>query len=692
MAGFLKIAIAVALMAFSIAMAQAEQTKFSPLGLDKPTAKTSVVFIPGIMGSRLQLGDQVIWGDFPYDPELLVYRGENEIAVASPLKSIAVSGWDIKDRAYGNYFRDSIMDLEAEDWFRPFSYDWRASNEISARMLNSFLCAEVDQQGRPILIVAHSMGGLVLKLWLANHYSSGCSNRQGQRIEIAGIIFVATPHYGAPDTVTTMLTGSPDLFPVLENYYMPEMGTVGLSFDSIYELLPMQHAFEGAEFDDSALCLPNLTATAGAKRMRVFHRDSRGEYYLVNLFSSTVWGRLGVSERVTKLLTGFAVQANDAETYLQAKLDRARNVSCNLARFQMPAELQDKVIYLAGSLTENRAALSSTVDEILISDLELDDTELDFEVVDGLTLETKYIYINYGPGDTTVPEDIATFGRNQHARRENADHMGILSSFAFQDVLDVAQTRADLGARSSYGFWIDPAAEQPIFKVAKALNFAGVEAPLENWVVFASDSELPEAKGIDINRLSDIVRVMSEQQRSAALSAVSDESDIVRKIFLGEIGSNKAAAEFLFDSERSAEDSHFLATVPELSTIDRAKVALIAADEYFLMSEPDLARSMYGLAEYSAQRAFLEDDDSKGIMERAAIGYRVSNGLFVSVEGEKTVAEEVAVKWSDYIASPSSERLSGVEAALATASNATPNFSIDASEVSVVDELGVAQK
>jgi len=89
------------------------------------------------------------------------------------------------------------MHVSDHDTLIAFSYDWRQDNRLSALSLQEFLCALPDaQKARPIIFVAHSMGGLILKYWLGRiHPKPECPGGSMLNINVREIMFVGTPHF-----------------------------------------------------------------------------------------------------------------------------------------------------------------------------------------------------------------------------------------------------------------------------------------------------------------------------------------------------------------------------------------------------------------------------------------------------------------------------------------------------------------
>jgi pimeloyl-ACP methyl ester carboxylesterase len=73
-----------------------------------------------------------------------------------------------------------------------FAYDWRKSLTLSTAALRDLVLSLHNANGgKPVHLVAHSMGGLVVRAALMDH---------GPKLwpKLGRIVFIATPHYGAP--------------------------------------------------------------------------------------------------------------------------------------------------------------------------------------------------------------------------------------------------------------------------------------------------------------------------------------------------------------------------------------------------------------------------------------------------------------------------------------------------------------
>ncbi|TAL49442.1 hypothetical protein EPN83_00850 [Patescibacteria group bacterium] len=143
-----------------------QQTKLDP-----------VIIIPGLLGSQLKSGAWVI------DPVLHTYD-------------------DLLDTLKANGYAND------QNLFT-FPYDWRLSNVVNAINLrfkidevkNTCQCAKVD-------LVAHSMGGLIAREYIQS------SKYQG---DVGQLIFLGTPHLGAPEAYLTWEGGEIDIRDVFDS-------------------------------------------------------------------------------------------------------------------------------------------------------------------------------------------------------------------------------------------------------------------------------------------------------------------------------------------------------------------------------------------------------------------------------------------------------------------------------------------
>jgi pimeloyl-ACP methyl ester carboxylesterase len=149
----------------------------------------NMIFIPGVMGTMLSSRKGGIrWIDARTRNFLQELRlAPDGVSDAKPEYGIKVGEIDFTYMAF-------VDAVDARDDFNlaSFPYDWRKPLTQSAAALRDLVNKVYSENGdEPIHVVAHSMGGLMLRAALAEH---------GDEIwpKLDRIAFVGTPHYGSP--------------------------------------------------------------------------------------------------------------------------------------------------------------------------------------------------------------------------------------------------------------------------------------------------------------------------------------------------------------------------------------------------------------------------------------------------------------------------------------------------------------
>lgn len=151
----------------------------------------NLIVVPGIMGSMLQsegLGG-IWWID------MLRARNRLEGLALAPggMADLDNSARILPASVDITYapLRASIIQSGQFGGSIPFPYDWRKSPRASAQRLRDLVKQVHSDYGEPVHLVAHSMGGLVIRTALML-YGDEMWPKLGK------IVFIATPHYGAP--------------------------------------------------------------------------------------------------------------------------------------------------------------------------------------------------------------------------------------------------------------------------------------------------------------------------------------------------------------------------------------------------------------------------------------------------------------------------------------------------------------
>ena len=226
------------------------------LRLEGYSTKEPVLIIPGIAGSELYNGDDLIWADLAemiFDPNNPLDFGdhfltnnlmldENGNSINSIIASKAIEQLpDIPIIDAGAFnvdtFKSLREDLESaqyslnKDLFY-FPYDWRLNLDNSKDLLNTKIEEIKAQTGySKVNIIAHSMGGLLTKDYI-NSYGKNSIDK---------LIFVGTPHLGAPKAGKVLLAGDNFGIPWLEEERLKELGK---NSPALHQLLPNQKYFD----------------------------------------------------------------------------------------------------------------------------------------------------------------------------------------------------------------------------------------------------------------------------------------------------------------------------------------------------------------------------------------------------------------------------------------------------------------
>lgn len=210
--------------------------------------KYLVVVIPGIGGSVLadEKGTPV-WGP-GLIPVLSRVLNPEELSVDRPLTpvglfpSFATAPWHIITGYDGAVSRllnslelkpDDVVTAHPQKRRNPqaslvlFPYDFRHSVADAAARLDREIAWRLKDEKRKVIVVAHSMGGLVAARWWAEG---------GHRVT-EKIITLGTPYRGAVKALDWLVNGVS-----IAGFRLPEVTNVLRQWDSTYDLLPKYQA------------------------------------------------------------------------------------------------------------------------------------------------------------------------------------------------------------------------------------------------------------------------------------------------------------------------------------------------------------------------------------------------------------------------------------------------------------------
>ena len=208
----------------------------------RPGAPIAFV-LPGIMGSHIQIGSNRIW----FDPIGLIAGDMARIGIGAA--DVTPDGW--MDITYASLARHLAKTHEV----RPFAYDWRLSIQETAagfgRELDKAM-QDAESRGKPLRIVAHSMGGLVARLAMKGRWDR-FKTLSGSRL-----LQLGTPNQGS-HSMAAVLLGRDDFVQIIERWFdwkhdMREFLGIVRDFPGVLELLPWPEtdgqAADGVDYFD----------------------------------------------------------------------------------------------------------------------------------------------------------------------------------------------------------------------------------------------------------------------------------------------------------------------------------------------------------------------------------------------------------------------------------------------------------
>ncbi len=191
------------------------------------TDRAVVVILPGVMGSHLQVGGKDrVW----FDPVDIATGGLAKIAWDKP-------GVEAEE-LFGMFYGDLSQRLAESHRVERFAYDWRQPLDVLGERLGEFLDRLMKQTKQPIRLLAHSMGGLVVRacIYKRRPVMDALMARDGARLVMLG-----TPNQGAHSMVENLL-GKGDTLRTLVRldvtHSMQEVLDIVAGFRGALQLLP----------------------------------------------------------------------------------------------------------------------------------------------------------------------------------------------------------------------------------------------------------------------------------------------------------------------------------------------------------------------------------------------------------------------------------------------------------------------
>jgi pSer/pThr/pTyr-binding forkhead associated (FHA) protein len=197
--------------------------------LARMPSRHPVVFVPGLMGSELWLGNERVWPNVKVmfkNPEMYRYPSPVPLEPRGIVDQVVIVPNLIKLDQYnrlGDYLTEDLGYERGKDFFE-FAYDWRQDVRISARQLGQLV--EAIPTSQPVTLIGHSLGTMVSRYYVE---CLGGSKRVERMILMGG------PHIGVVKGLTSLLV-APEVLPF--GIMGERLRRVITTFPSCYQIIP----------------------------------------------------------------------------------------------------------------------------------------------------------------------------------------------------------------------------------------------------------------------------------------------------------------------------------------------------------------------------------------------------------------------------------------------------------------------
>lgn len=197
--------------------------------MSESAGRRTVVFVPGLMGSELWLGNERIWPNVKTlfsNPEIFRYPSDPPLQPRNIVNEVVIVPNLIKQDQYnrlGDYLVDELKFRRNEDFFE-FAYDWRQDIRSSAAQLGQLIESIPGEQ--PVVVIGHSLGTMVTRYYV---------ERLGGDKHVERVILMGGPHRGAVKGLVSMLV-APQVVPF--GIMGERLRQIIMTFPTAYQILP----------------------------------------------------------------------------------------------------------------------------------------------------------------------------------------------------------------------------------------------------------------------------------------------------------------------------------------------------------------------------------------------------------------------------------------------------------------------
>ena len=196
-------------------------------GASRP--RQPVVFVPGLMGSELWLGSEMVWPNVRLlftQPEIFTLPETVHLEPRGIVGEVVLVPKFVEQEQYsraGDFLEEALGYQRGRDLLE-FAYDWRHDVRESARRLAEAIDAWPVTP--PVTIIAHSLGTLVSRYYI---------ERLGGKQKVGRVVLIGGPHQGTPRIATDLIQGV-GLLPF--GLFGDRLLDVIKTFPSVYQILP----------------------------------------------------------------------------------------------------------------------------------------------------------------------------------------------------------------------------------------------------------------------------------------------------------------------------------------------------------------------------------------------------------------------------------------------------------------------
>ena len=213
----------------------------------QPLPKKPVIFVHGFLGSKIVCDGQELWPNLPL-PRLMQMELERDGRTNRFCASAGPVAGQLLETALGSDIYkstvDFLRDLNPND-FHLYAYDWRKNPEEAVAGLDA-LVDQVRPEGGQVVLMAHSMGGLVVRSYVED---------AGRATKVSRAVTVGTPYWGSPKA----------LFPFIYGVESPGLSALDAIFDND-ELRAFARHLQGMFFLWPSAQLRGLAVVRGPRR------------------------------------------------------------------------------------------------------------------------------------------------------------------------------------------------------------------------------------------------------------------------------------------------------------------------------------------------------------------------------------------------------------------------------------------